>query len=454
MRKVIHPSTLSFVIVLITLSFTAIGQQQQRISQFERAGLCDLLIDKSGIYHAVFQESPANGKPVFIYYSNSANKGATWSKPITLSNDNTGNGAGYPRILQDGAGRIYAIWKRYGHSGSNYPVSDEILDGPGGYSLGTIFYKVLSGGTWSNQVQLNESEQSQVSWFATVTPSGDVRVFWTQGSFESIKNKTLYWYYADFMRTVSLNGTSFSEYTNLSTPSKPSYAGGYPAEKRGGLNLQGYVDKAGMPHLIYEDAPEDVQQIKYYDGKTQRIVYKYPKYKQGNTFHNPAKLLVDEKGNDHLVFVPSSATLESEQVWDINLATNETKVLTAIEQSGVRISGFQAAQGPNGAMAVTIQVYKGTGNTEAYGMFFSNGTWKNIALTNNAAKEKFFSKDFVGLGGYKTNISTLTTYNSTFISVAYDAAGKKSLLMTLSARWSAGGYSTSNPSIVFIPIDR
>ena len=95
---------------------TDAGDKQQKISQFERAGLCDFLIDKSGVYHVVFQESPDNGKPIFIYYSSSSDKGESWSKPIALSNDQTGNGAGYARILQDGKGDIYAIWKRYGNT--------------------------------------------------------------------------------------------------------------------------------------------------------------------------------------------------------------------------------------------------------------------------------------------------------------------------------------------------
>lgn len=134
--------------------------QGQKISQFEKAGFCDFLIDKNGVYHAVFQESPDNGKPLFIYYTTSANKGASWSKPITLSNDNTGNGAGYPRILQDRSGNIYAIWKRYGNTATQYPEPNPLLDGPGGYQSGTLFYKVLIGGTWSNQVQLNELQKA------------------------------------------------------------------------------------------------------------------------------------------------------------------------------------------------------------------------------------------------------------------------------------------------------
>lgn len=433
-------------------SDTAIAQGQ-KISQFEKAGLCDLLIDKSGIYHAVFQEMPALGKPLFIYYASSSNKGATWSKPINLSNDNTSNGAGYPRILQDGKGQIYAIWKRFGNTASQYPEAESNLEGPGGYTMGTLFYKVLNGGTWSSQVQLNEMEQAQNSWFATVSPAGTVYVFWTQANPKFVNPKRpAAWYYCDYMRTTALNGMAHSAYFDLSKTIPPD-ATGYPPEKNGGINLNGYVDKANNPHIIYEDAPDGIQRIKYYNGKEERVLYSYPQYKQGNTFNNPAHLLVDENGVDHLIFKPCSATLESEQIWDINIATSRTTVLTQIQKAGVTISGFQASQGPNGAMAVTFEAGGYAANTEAYGMFYSNGTWKNVGLTNNAAKEKFFYKEFVGLGAYRTSISSLTKYNSQFASVAYDASGKKGMLMTIAAYWIGGSFSISNPSIVYVPLE-
>ncbi|RZM20963.1 MAG: exo-alpha-sialidase [Pedobacter sp.] len=448
-------STCVMALIFALLSCTSgdNAEAQQKISQFERAGLCDLLIDKAGVYHAVFQESPAIGKPMFIYYSSSANKGASWSKPVNISNDNTGNGAGYPRILQDGSGRIYAIWKRYGTTTSRYPIPDVILDGPGGYTVGTIFYKTLSGNNWSNAVQLNESEGAQNTWFATLTPQGTVQVYWAQASPESIKNNWLTWYFCDFLRCTTLNGSAHTGFVDLSTPSQPAYAGGAPP-KEGAINLQGYVDQSGVPHLVFEEAPVDVQVIKYFDGKTTKIVYTYPLYNAGNTFHYPAKLLVDERGTDHLLFKPSPATLESEQIWDMNLATNQTNILAAIQKKGVTISNFQAVQGPGGSMAVTFEAGTISGNTEAYGSYYQGGSWKNVALTNNAGKEEFFTTEFRGLGGYRTTLSTLTKYNSKFGAVAYDGSGKKSMLMTIAAYWSAGGYNTSDPSIVFVPIDR
>ena len=429
------------------------AKAQGKISQFERAGMCDFLIDKSGVYHAVFQESPANGKPTFIYYASSSNKGATWSKPFTISNDNTGNGSSYARILQDGNGQIYAIWKRFGKTSSQYPVPDVTLDGPGGYSWGTLFYKVLNGGAWSDEVQLNEQENIQETWMATVSPAGKVCVFFNQLSDDAVIAKATGWIYADYLRRTELNGTSHTAYVSMSNPSKATYAGGYPAEAKGIIDLSGYVDATGAAHLAYENNIDNVENIKYYDGKTIRVIYSYPKYGTFNSFNNPPKLLHDEKGVDHIIFLPAESTLESEQLWDFNLATNKTTVLASLQQQGVKISGFQASQGPNGTMAVTFEAGEYSGNHEAYGSFYKNGVWTNLGLTKNASKEKFFSKEFQGLGGYRTIIASLTRYSTIFGSVAYDAMGKKSMLMTINAYWTSGGYSVSSPSLVFVPID-
>ncbi|HVS93338.1 MAG TPA: hypothetical protein VHE59_14970 [Mucilaginibacter sp.] len=443
---------LAVLFISCTGTGSGAGQQaQKKISQFDRAGFSDFLIDKDGNYHAVFQESPAIGKPTFIYYSVSANKGASWSKPVALSNDQTGNGAGCPRILQDAGGKIYVIWKRYGKTGG-YPAADEILDGPGGYRVGTLFYKVLSGGAWSNQLQINEREARQASWFAAVAPSGGVYVFWSQLYPQATLED---WHHSDYLRMAGLNGTGIV-YKDLNAPPTPppgQYAYFNPTD--GAINLEGYIDRGGNVHLVYEDNVNDTQELKYFDGHAQKVVYTYPKYKEGNTFDNPGRLLVDEKGNDHLIFLPCEATLESEQLWDINLATNQTNVLTSIEKPNVKIKGFQANQGPNGAMAITIEAGTVGETNEAFGIYYDRGTWKDVGLTRNASKSKFFSKDFVGAGGYLANISLSTTYSSTFATVAYGADGRKNMLMTISEHTVGnGGYGIDNPFIVYSQIDQ
>jgi len=447
---------LLFSLLLISCSSagTTADAQSKPVSQFNRAGLCDLLIDKSGVYHAVFQESPAIGKPTFIYYASSTDRGTSWSKPITLSNDNHGNGSGYARILQDGKGVIYAIWKRYGNTASEYPKPDALLDGPGGGISGTIFYKVLSGGQWSAPVQLNELEETQESWFATVAPNGLLYVIWAQDNPATLKYSQQNWGYADYVRGVYLNGTAHSAYSDLTKPIQPGGPGlGFPARKEGKIDMDGYIDKAGVLHLIYDFVDDKgVERIQYFVGKKSSVVYSYPAYAATNSWDHPPHLLVDENGVDHLIMLPSPATLESEQVWDVNLATQNKNVLASIQQQGVTISGVQAKQGPNGTMAVTFEAQPHSGNAEGYGAFYENGKWKNAGLTNNASKEKFFYKDFGVVNGYRTVASTTTRYNSRFVSVAYDATGRKSLLMNLEAY--SVGYGIANPDILFMVIDR
>lgn len=420
-----------------------------KLSQFERAGESDILIDKNNNIHVVYQESPDFGKPVFIYYTTSTNNGTSWSKPVTLSNDGTGNGGSPPSLIQDGSGAIYAIWKRYGNKGSKYPAPDVTLDGRGGYVNGTLFYKVLQGGQWSEQYQISEEEGSQFSWFPFVNNQGQLYVCWNELSPESVSNYWNMWYYADWIRFGRLTTTGVDARAEITKPSVPSYKGGAPPEN-GVINLHGYADKEGNVHYIFNRKDKDkTQKIYYYDGKKYEEVYTYPLYSEGNNFMNPPRLVYDEKGVDHVIFAPSASTLESEQIWDITPINKQKTVLAEIQKKGVRISGFQANQGVGGRISVTIQATDVSSNGEAFGFFYENGKWDNRGLTKNAAKSSFFYAQVTLF----TYLSTLTTYYAKHGAVAYTKDGKKKMAMTLSAKTIGGGYSISSPSIIFINLD-
>jgi hypothetical protein len=430
----------------------ALPKEPVRISQFERAGYSDLLIDKAGNYHAVFLESADNGKPDFVYYTSSSNAGKNWSKPVNLSNDLTGNGSAYPRIMQDASGNIYAIWKRYGKSGATYPVSSSLLEGTGGYTIGTLFYSVLNGGAFTKPIPLAEAELTQISWFPAIDRNGKVRVFWSQISNESLKNNWNSWYYADWIREAELTPNGFTNLQNYTTPSRPTFTSG-PPEQFGWQNMRGYFDAQNKPHFLWETLLNKQKTIAYFRAEKVQTIYQYPLYKEGNTFDNPAALLVDEAGNDHVIFRPSAATLDSEQIWEYNVSTQKTTILASIQKKGISIQGYQSYQGPNGEMAVTIQVGGLVDSNESYGFFYKNGVWSIKGLTKNANKETFNSSEFKGFNNKNSQLSQLTLYNTDFIRVAWDNAGKKSMLMTLSADWLAGGYRVNSPSIMFENID-
>lgn len=452
------------VFVFFTIAFSsckllpdaikASGSEETKLSQFEKAGYCDLLIAKDGTYHTVFLEQPDYGKPVFVYYSSSTNKGKSWSAPVTVSNDGSGNGASIPKLIQDGSGTIYAIWKRYGSSDKNqYPVNETLLEGTGGYTMGTLFYAVLNGNTFGKPIMLASNELMQVSWFATLDNAGKVHVVWSQVSDETLKNRfNYYWWYADLITEATLNGGSFGNFKDYSTPGKPQYPGGAPPTL-GFQNLRGYYDKQNKLRLIGEFISDNVKNIFYFNGTKSEVVYQYAKFKEGNTFNNPAELLYDEKGNDHIIFRPPASTLESEQIWDYEVATRKTNVLASIQKPGVNIQSFQAVQGPNGEMAAMIQAGGLSESNEAFGLFYKNGKWLTKGLSENASKDTFASSGNFYYDGYITAITSSTRNYTTFIDVAWDAAGKKSMVMTVSVYFVGQGFSTSSPSVYFSRID-
>lgn len=444
-----------FFLLLCILKFLPACTQtikETRLSQFERAGYSDLLIAKDGTYHAVFLESVTYGKPVFLYYTKSTNAGKTWSKPLTISNDGTGNGSAYARLIQDGSGVIYAIWKRFGISSSNYPIADPSLEGPGGYSIGTIYYATLNGTTFSKPIMVADNEAMQLSWFPTLDNSGNLHIFWSQISNESYKNGWNSWYYADHLRDAKISGSTVQGVTDYSTPSKAVYQGGAPPQN-GWQSLRGYFDKGGRLHFIGERLNEKVKTIYYFDGVRMAEIYKYPLYQEGNTFMNPAELLVDEKGIDHVILKPSSATLESEQIWDYVPNTNKTNILASIQKRGLKIQSFQAHQGPNGEMAATIQAGGLVESNESFGVFYKNGKWTTQALSKNASKDSFTYTEFKNFIGRNTYLATSTKHTTKFMNIKWDSSGKKQMLITLSADWSGLGFSTSNPSVIFSLID-
>ena len=439
---------------LLPDAIKAADSEEVKLSQFEKAGYSDLLIAKDGTYHAVFLENSDYGKPVFVYYTSSSNKGKSWSTPVTVSNDGTGNGASIPKLIQDGSGTIYAIWKRFGSSSkSQYPIPETTLEGTGGYNVGTLFYAVLNGNTFGKPIMLASDELMQVSWFATLDNAGKVHVVWSQVSDETLKNRwNTYWWYADLITEATLNGGSFGNFKDYSTPGKPQYPGGAPPTL-GFQNLRGYYDKQNKLRLIGEFVADNIKNIFYFNGTKSEVVYQYPKYTEGNTFNNPAELLADEKGNDHIIFRPPASTLESEQIWDFDVSTRKTNILASIQKKGTQIQSFQANQGPNGEMAVMIQAGGLTESNEAFGLFYKNGKWLTKGLSENASKDTFASSGYFYYDGYITAITSSTRNYTTFIDVAWDAAGKKSMTMTVSVYFVGQGFSTSSPSLFFSKID-
>lgn len=424
------------------------------LSRFERAGYTDLLIDKSGTYHAVFLESPDISKPIFVYYTYSSNKGKSWSDPVAVSNDGTGNGSGYARLIQDGSGTIYALWKRFGDTQRAYPVPQVTIEGVAGYGVGTLFFAVLNGTAFSKPYMLAEDQAMQVSWFPAVDPQGKLQVIWSQITPLSKQNGWASNHQADWLRGITLSGTSATHPVSYTTPALPpaNNPNGRPTEA-GIKNLRGYIDASGGLRMVFEIKLDGVENLVYFDGKQYYEAYQYPKYQAFNTFDNPATLLRDERGNDHIIFLPPANTLESEQIWDFDVSAQKTNILASVKKQGIKIQGFQAHQGPGGEMAVTVQAGGLAESNETYGLFYKNGRWTTAGLSKNSSRDTFSYAEFKNFSGYNSYLTTLGIYTTQFTTVAWDGSAKKKMLMTLSADLMGSGYRTSSPSVMYSDID-
>jgi len=441
---------LSLLLVSIILTATVVSSGQDvTISQFKMASYADLLIDRGGAYHAVFLETPAIGKPVFVYYTRSTNQGRSWTKPVTISNDETGNGSGYPRLIESGGGEVFAIWKRFGNTASRYPAKDGLLEGPGGYYAGTLFFRVVSGSGMGGIIPINDKQEVMFSWFPTLDPQGNVVVVWSQISDESDQRNWRTWGYADWIRTTRIGSGGAGRPTALTTPAPPQYATG-PPPSNGLQNLHGYIARDGVIRFVAEGSDKDGRYITYFNGRSFRKIYSYPKFQTFNTFMNPPRLLLDEQGREHIIFIPDNSSLEGEEIWDYDVASNRRVPLVSIQQQGMSLHSMQAYQGPGGKMTVAFQAGKLSESNEAWVSEFTNGTWKVFSISKNAARDSFFSRELPFNGLYIPVISGLKRYYTRYVAVAHDQSGNRRVLMTLSELFTSGFGSTSSPSVIFL----
>lgn len=344
---------------------------------------------------------------------------------------------------------MYALWKRYGSSTARYPVDDAILEGIGGYNPAALFYSAVTGGAPSTPRKVIDKEEAIVSWFPTLDPSGTVTLVWSQISDESHQNNWKVWYYADWIRTAKLQGGAVGNVTSVTRPKPPVYKGGAPPDE-GFMNLHGYIAPEGTLHFIAERIKDKGQTIYYSDGRSLKPIYFYPKSTSFNTFNNPPRLLVDRIGKEHVILKPDSSMLEAEEIWDIEPSTGKKTVLVAIQQQGVGLKGLQAYQGPGGMMTVAFQAGRLSESSEAFLCVYSEGAWKSFGITKNSVKSDYLYKEFPFNGSYRPTLSTLRRYDSKFVTVFYDKAGGRKMLMTLSEYFSTGSFATESPSVVFI----
>ena len=421
-----------------------------KLSQYDRAQFCDLTIGADGRLHAVFTDQPAYDKPNYLYYRASNDGGKTWSQPNNLSDDESGDSASFARLVIDGKGRIYAVWK--------YVRRNELLDGPGGTAGGRLTGRCLEAESWSKRMSLGDAKVPSYSWFAAVDPNGVVHVIWSQMARDAAETQGGYAWYANLVRQTTLDGATLGAVKDVIVP-KPvltkqqieqmKSTGRYPkyedtVPKRDGLiNLRGYVDARGTACFVAEhpgiqDGPSSQQtgkQLVLWNGTQLRPLYSYEKYQTYNNFNNPPALLVDALGRQHLIRAPEKSEKPCVRDYAIDGAETGDFINIIIPKNGPgKITNWQAHQLSAGKMAVTVAFSEKGGyrpeDLELYISFFDGaGKWSEpVSITRNQGRKSGFHKE---TGGGNA-IGAVYEYTPRFASVATGKDGRACVLLVTS----------------------
>lgn len=415
-----------------------------KLSQYDRAAYCDLAA-ADGSLHAVFTDRPEHGRPLFLYYRSSRDGGKTWSAPVNVSDDETGDDVGYARAILDRSGRLYAIWK--------YVRQGELIDGPGGNANGRLVYRCLDGGEWSRRIPLGDDNVASYSFFAANDRAGDVHVVWSQMARDAAQVQMASVWHANLVRQARLDGDKPGTPQDLIVPKplltreeqdKMKAAGTYPAyedtqpRKNGMINLRGYIDDRGVAHFVAEDFGitegdrQTGKRIVLWDGAKLLPLHEYERSQTYNNFENPPSLVLDGGGRQHLIRAAEKAEKPCVRDYEITDGRLGDPVDVIVPTKGPgTLANWQVHVLPGGRIAVTAALSEKGGwrpdDLELYISFSDgDGKWTTpVCVTENEARRTAFRRETVG----GSAVASLAEYSPRFASVAIDKAGGTCLLM-------------------------
>jgi hypothetical protein len=310
----------------------------------------DVALTPDNALHAVYSERNQATGAFLLYHRVSRDGGANWSDRTDLSGFDRETGAGYHRLLVDGAGRLYVVWKRL-----------RGIDRLNGDAKGTLTYRVLEGGAgaWSKPVTVGGADHA-FGWFATVDPAGRAHLVWI----EDVMTASDYWPGAAaamlFLRS-ELSGATASPPAKVWND-RPAVANGmiavdcYRAPR-------GYVDAGGGVRLVAEKVPcKDYNNplVVLIDGRSERPLFKASRFGPGNSSSThfgdgPVELFRDAAGREHAVVLD----LKSPRPALVDLVVGsdeEPTVIRGVAEPRGEVRGFNLVQGRDGRVALLMRM--------------------------------------------------------------------------------------------------
>ncbi len=377
-----------------------------KLSELGGCQYADTLSARDGTLHAIYSERPDSSHAYYLYYRASADGGATWSPSRNLSDDETGRQASFARLAEDGAGRVYAVWK--------YMAPNDVIDGPGGYAVGQITFRCLAAGQWSPPIKVTDQTTPGFSWSLTHDANRAVHLVWSQTPADAMRamNNWTFFQYANQVLTARLEGNALVDKRTLISP-KPlptpeqvaaAMAAGRPISgddqkprREGILNLRALLRADGTMTFLGEhsgvaEGASDQQtgrRLVYWDGKTLHQLYEFEKYKVHPTWDSPPALLTDTRGQLHVLRAPERTAVPCIRDYTLHDgALGEPATVIDCGTAAGRILSWTAIGLPFGRMAVmaTATVDAGAANP-TYDLYLSVSDgqgqwWPPINLTN------------------------------------------------------------------------
>jgi hypothetical protein len=393
------------------------GRAYILVSDATEAGSNDVAIDATGRLHVVWQDKPAGYIRPQVLYRSSADGGVTWSPIENLSRD-TGRDAAPPRVLVDGAGRVYVLWTARTpglvlHAGV----------------LGELQYRVRENGAWSAPVQVGV-DNFVGGWFPALDSTGRLHVVWTEHIPAGWTGEQ-----PDYGKVWRTSLTGSGQAAKVLLHDVPSY-------REGGVipltvsttfsHLSGYVDAEGPVRwtaLRQVSASGSLRSldIVHWTGVAERVLFPLTELGVNALDVGAPQLVRDANGNEHLIAYRNQAGVRAIVDFSLDQAPSATAIYQ-LPDGGSGIAGFRAGRAANGGLFTTVRARVASpGDFDLFLSTFAGGAWSAPAnLTENGRRALM-----------QQNVET--RYSANASALAIDAAGRNNLVLTeQESRWTGG----------------
>ena len=422
------------------------------------------------IHVAFVERMTASPYTYFVFHRQSSDGGTTWSEPKNLSEDMPGIPVGTCQLCIDGQDRVFIIWR------TGLKEQFPVLATPAGNGEHNLVYRMLDHGKWTKILPVHPpgsaetQDNGSISYSACTDMAGHVQVIYNTipDRFDVQKYTVASGQFvqhcvgvqAGLVWQVTLDGTAGQPKQLFCVNFHTKPAEGVYGKYCDGVNaIDTYADASGTPHFIAQHFHEDYRS----DASTEISLFENgegtPVLKLPATFtfdSSPTKLLVDAKGKKHVIALYEGGEHPCFRDYVIGSDDEPTTLLSAKAPKGTCM-GFQAFQGAGGKMIVLMQTTDAGMNDkgDSWVTTSDGGAWSQpICITNNAGREKWWSKDT----GVVSGVSGGSRFGPGAGAAALDKTGHLVIALinaeTGSFGVSAGGVvyssgSTSTPRLSF-----